>query len=348
MNTQTVCKKLCLWYAYASIGILTVLCIAERSRVRHNFISEVPDFTWSYKPEGSKGPASWGLERVDKRVDADWSLCRYGKRQSPIDIQTNSLIFDHSLEAIAISGKDNQLDLIVENIGQDIQLSILSDDVILTGGPVSYSYHVFSIRIKFGSVSTRGSDHRIDGIALPGELQIYAFNSELYQTYTQAATRPHGLAAISVFFKLGNITNKDLLGIVAAAEKTVFRGQRFHLKGIELHSLLSSTLEYMTYDGSLPFPGCHETVTWIILNHPISISETELKTLRRIQVNQTLWSGAMADNFRPVQPINNRSVRTNINFDSLDQHCTVKKQASYSINMPKVTGYNEKRQPGLP
>ncbi|VDP28146.1 unnamed protein product [Schistosoma margrebowiei] len=197
-------------------------------------------------------------------------------------------------------------------------------------------------------------------------MQIYSFNNELYNNLSEAFYRPNGILAISVFFKIGNATNKDLLGVVAAAEQTIFKGETFQLKGLELRSLLTSTHEFMTYEGSLPFPPCHETVTWIILNHPIMITETEhykqrwivdssgiqdacfvlfgtrqldvpaselmftlglelstvrfkrhrLKTLRRLRVADTLWSGSMADNFRPTQAINNRSVRTNINFRS--------------------------------
>ncbi|VDP76479.1 unnamed protein product [Echinostoma caproni] len=215
-----------------------------------------------------------------------------GRHQSPVDIQTDRLVYDHSLKPIEISGSDLQLDLIVENAGQDLRLSLLSEQIVLTGGPFSYEFQAVTLNMKFGSVSSRGSDHRIDGRSLPGEV------SEIWCRF------------------LCNISNKDILGIVAAAEKTIFKGQTFQLRGLELRSLLSSTREYMTYDGSLPFPGCHETVKWVILNHPVSISETELKTLRRLRVANTLWSGSMADNFRPVQPLNHRTVSTNINFNT--------------------------------
>ncbi|KAM3188511.1 hypothetical protein ACTXT7_000065 [Hymenolepis weldensis] len=51
--------------------------------------------------------------------------------------------------------------------------------------------------------------------------------------------------------------------------------KKFHLKGIELQALLPVIDEYMTYEGSLPFPSCAETVTWIILNRSIQISSKE-------------------------------------------------------------------------
>ncbi|CAH8458092.1 unnamed protein product [Schistosoma mattheei] len=249
---------------------------------------------------------------------------------------TKNLVYDHSLSAMEIEGLEKQLELIVENCGYDIRISLTNEFVQLNGGPSSYAYRISFMQIKFGSASTQGSEHTIDGKAFPGELQIYSFNNELYNNLSEAFYRPNGILAISVFFKIGNATNKDLLGVVAAAEQTIFKGETFQLKGLELRSLLTSTHEFMTYEGSLPFPPCHETVTWIILNHPIMITETELKTLRRLRVADTLWSGSMADNFRPTQAINNRSVRTNINFRSSNEACDVRKQVSYIANIAQV------------
>ena len=37
---------------------------------------------------------------------------------------------------------------------------------------------------------------------------------------------------------------------------------------------------YVTYDGSLTHPGCHETVTWIILNRPIFISRKQVSHIQ--------------------------------------------------------------------
>ncbi|CAH8458056.1 unnamed protein product [Schistosoma mattheei] len=284
------------------------------------------------------GTEIWNEELLLKEnfINGPPNLCQNGRHQSPINIMTKNLVYDHSLSAMEIEGLEKQLELIVENCGYDIRISLTNEFVQLNGGPSSYAYRISFMQIKFGSASTQGSEHTIDGKAFPGELQIYSFNNELYNNLSEAFYRPNGILAISVFFKIGNATNKDLLGVVAAAEQTIFKGETFQLKGLELRSLLTSTHEFMTYEGSLPFPPCHETVTWIILNHPIMITETELKTLRRLRVADTLWSGSMADNFRPTQAINNRSVRTNINFRSSNEACDVRKQVSYIANIAQV------------
>ncbi len=35
--------------------------------------------------------------------------------------------------------------------------------------------------------------------------------------------------------------------------------------------------DYLTYSGSLTFPGCHETVTWILLNKALYIEQENVR-----------------------------------------------------------------------
>nr|VZI08004.1 unnamed protein product [Spirometra erinaceieuropaei] len=58
-------------------------------------------------------------------------------------------------------------------------------------------------------------------------------------------------------------------------------------------------------------------------------ADRQLKTLRQLRVEKTLWSASMADNFRPVNALNNRSVRTNINFFPKDDVCAIKPTVTY-------------------
>ncbi|VDL89225.1 unnamed protein product [Schistocephalus solidus] len=175
-------------------------------------------------------------------------------------------------------------------------MAVIAGDITFSGGPLSYTYRLSGFRVKFGSISDRGSEHRVNSFAFPGELQLYGYNIDLYKTFVEAADKPNGLAAFAAMLQVRSLSNT------------------FQLKGIELQALIPPIDEYMTYEGSLPFPSCAETITWIILNMAIQVSERELKTLRQLRVEKTLWSASMADNFRPVNALNNRSVRTNINF----------------------------------
>jgi hypothetical protein len=43
-----------------------------------------------------------------------------------------------------------------------------------------------------------GSEHTIDRIRFPAEVQLMAFNSDLYENFTDAMTQPRGVLAISI------------------------------------------------------------------------------------------------------------------------------------------------------
>jgi hypothetical protein len=51
------------------------------------------------------------------------------------------------------------------------------------------------------------------------------------------------------------------------------------ISGIPLQVLLPQTSQYITYEGSLTQPQCQETVTWVIFNKPIYITERQVSYL---------------------------------------------------------------------
>ena len=53
-------------------------------------------------------------------------------------------------------------------------------------------------------------------------------------------------------------------------------GQNITLKSLSVRELVPDTELYMTYDGSMTVPGCHETVTWIIINKPLFITRQQV------------------------------------------------------------------------
>ncbi|XP_059151076.1 carbonic anhydrase-related protein 10-like [Physella acuta] len=110
-------------------------------------------------------------------------------------------------------------------------------------------------------------------------------------------------------------------------------GQEMRLHGFHVKALVPDTNYYITYEGSFTQPGCQETVTWVIFNRPIFIKASQLDTLRQLQKRQrdtrmTLLEG----NIRPIMPVNNRALRTNINFHTSGGLCDMRRTAFYEIN----------------
>ena len=54
--------------------------------------------------------------------------------------------------------------------------------------------------------------------------------------------------------------------------QVIYRGQSHPVNNLNLAEILPDTDHYMTYEGSTTYPGCWETVTWIVMNKPIYIS----------------------------------------------------------------------------
>ena len=56
---------------------------------------------------------------------------------------------------------------------------------------------------------------------------------------------------------------------------TVYAGQQVRVRHVSVVDLLPPTDDFMTYEGSMTQPGCHETVTWIIVNKPIYVTSEQ-------------------------------------------------------------------------
>ena len=71
----------------------------------------------------------------------------------------------------------------------------------------------------------------------------------------------------------------------------------------------------MTYEGSTTYPGCWETVTWIVMNKPIYLTRKEMADLRNLKQGDKINPKApLSRNIRPLQPMSSRTIRTNIAF----------------------------------
>lgn len=192
-------------------------------------------------------------------------------------------------------------------------VSKMEKSVVFTDGPFSYPYTVSNISLHFGRENNRGSEHTIDQMQFPGELQLYGYNSQLYANWSEAKREPNGIAAISMFIvlaKSSNQANAALKHITNTLKNITKRGQTYMIDSISILDLMPTLKHYVTYEGSLTQPACHETVQWVILNKPIYISPYQFHMLRH-----SLKGDGHQDNFRPTQPLNRRQLRSNIAHD---------------------------------
>uniref|UniRef100_A0A1I7VLM5 Alpha-carbonic anhydrase domain-containing protein n=1 Tax=Loa loa TaxID=7209 RepID=A0A1I7VLM5_LOALO len=249
------------------------------------------------------GPDFWGL------VNKHWRMCTAGQLQSPINVDPSVLLYDPGLLPLDIN--KHQVQATLENMGQ-LPLVTINDSLIeqgninISGGPSSpYRYRLHHVVVHFGLVANneRGSEHTIDRIRFPAEVQLLAYNTDLYANFTEAMSQSRGILAVSIIVDLGTISNTELRKLTVASQSITYKGTKTILKRFSAYGLLPQTQDYITYEGSLTFPGCFETVTWLQIWNDLQQTETK-------QLSPVL----MSPNYRPLKPLNGRLLRTNINI----------------------------------
>ncbi|XP_045400924.1 carbonic anhydrase 14 isoform X4 [Lemur catta] len=150
---------------------------------------------WTY--EGPHGQDHW---------PASYPECG-SNAQSPIDIQTDSVTFDPELPALQPHGYDQPgtepLDL--HNNGHTVQLS-LPPTLYLGGLPRKYV--AAQLHLHWGQKgSPGGSEHQINSEATAAELHIVHYDSDSYDSLSEAAQRPQGLAVLGILIEVGETKN---------------------------------------------------------------------------------------------------------------------------------------------
>ncbi|XP_077470620.1 carbonic anhydrase [Stigmatopora argus] len=252
---------------------------------------------WGYGP--SNGPDKW---------EEGYPIAN-GPRQSPVDIVPKDALFSASLKPLKLKYDPSNSTGILNN-GHSFQVDYLDDvdSSTLTGGPISGTYRLKQFHFHWGASDERGSEHTVNGVKFPCELHLVHWNTK-YPSFGEAASQADGLAVVGVFLKIG-AANPKLQKVLDGLDSIKTKGAQSTFPNFNPESLLPTSLDYWTYDGSLTTPPLLESVTWIVLKEPISVSPAQMAAFRRL-----LFTGkgeeecCMADNYRPPQPLKGRQVR---------------------------------------
>uniref|UniRef100_A0A8B9LMM8 carbonic anhydrase n=1 Tax=Astyanax mexicanus TaxID=7994 RepID=A0A8B9LMM8_ASTMX len=123
-------------------------------------------------------------------------------------------------------------------------------------------------------------------------LHLVHWNTK-YPNFGEAVSKPDGLAVVGVFLE----------------------GKQTTFSNFDPKTLLPATLQYWTYEGSLTTPPLHESVTWIVLRDPISVSPAQMEKFRSLLFSaEKETPHCMVDNYRPPQPLKGRKVRCSFKY----------------------------------
>ncbi|XP_016054434.1 PREDICTED: carbonic anhydrase 13 [Miniopterus natalensis] len=233
-----------------------------------------------------------------------------GDQQSPIEIKTKEAKFDSSLRPLHIK-YDASSAKIISNSGHSFNVDFddTEDKSVLRGGPLTGRYRLRQFHLHWGSADDHGSEHVVDGVRYAAELHVVHWNSDKYPSFVEAAHAPDGLAVLGVFLQIGEF-NPQLQKITDILDSIKEKGKQTRFTNFDPLSLLPASWDYWTYPGSLTVPPLLESVTWIILKQPISVSSQQLAAFRTLLCTSEGEPAAfLLSNHRPPQPLKGRQVR---------------------------------------
>lgn len=280
------------------VALVTALLLTSSGHV------DGADAVWHY--EGEHGPEHWS---------ADYPFCG-ANHQSPIDINPDTAVYNSNLSEFSFHGYDTVFsasEFDIQNNGHTVQVVLANTNTIgVSGGGFSHNYTLGQFHFHWGEENESGSEHKINGTSYPLEIHIVHFSGRNFSDLKSEAGSANGdLAVLGVFAEISEQNNSAFATIIQTFEEIRLSGfWKYNMSTFPVRSLLpNNTADFYRYQGSLTTPPCYETVTWTVFREPLAISFSQLQAFREALIsNDSVEAVQLVNNFRPIQPLNNRTV----------------------------------------
>lgn len=257
----------------------------------------------------------------------EWNgQCQGEKSQSPINFNTSKMK-KATFEDFKFVGYDRNLknDTLV-NDGHSVKMESTYQPQVHGGGlPGIYQFAQF--HLHWGSTESQGSEHTVNDKAYPMELHLVHFKTEYGNTIGDAikggGRSDDSLAVLGIFFQIEKEDNKALEPLMNALDEIATKdlNTKVIMQSASLASLLpTDTKNFYRYMGSLTTPGCNQIVVWTVFKEPIGISASQMAKFRQNVKIDNDSGKKLVDNYRKVQPLNGREVRSVATVESSAIH----------------------------
>uniref|UniRef100_A0A8C5SC42 Carbonic anhydrase n=1 Tax=Laticauda laticaudata TaxID=8630 RepID=A0A8C5SC42_LATLA len=261
--------------------------------------STADSLTWGYSKEN--GPDNW---------HESFPIAK-GNNQSPVAILSKDVFKDPALLPW-FTGYDPGAAKNIRNTGKILRIAFddTFDRSVLRGGPLPGIYRLRQLQIHWGSSSDKGSEHVVDAKRHAGEIHLVHWNSS-YSNYADALRKTDGVAIIAILMQVGKNPKPEMKRIIEETDAIKTKGKEAPFPNFDPSILFPQNRSYYTYQGSFTMPPCEECVTWIVMKEPISVDEQQMLKLRSLSSNSAEDPHCpLEDNWRPLQPLNNRMIRS--------------------------------------
>jgi len=292
----------------------------------------VSTFAWDYASQGADWPASDPTPEGSPVAYCD------GDRQSPIDLNSDKTIKYDGSEFVAFSmNYCEDLSGYFFNNGHTIQFGLDQNSGVatasqtpstnyITGGPLGTAkYYFWQYHFHWGTSGAeveKGSEHTVDGNQMPGEVHLVHVHEDYVAAIGGALTDPKGLAVLGMFIVGGADATKDtswfepieialddfsLDGTYAEQIATFPSNDTMNLNKMvqKINPGYGAAFNYWHYEGGLTTPTCNEVANFIIAEHPLQITDTQIVKFWELYDSAGV---NLISTYREVQPDNCRKV----------------------------------------
>ncbi|KAM8797267.1 carbonic anhydrase 4 [Eudromia elegans] len=254
-----------------------------------------------------KGSSKWNIE--NNGHTGEYSQKRYYRVHLRKNKSYNTLPFSTIFQKETNTIKCT-LALQPRSSKQDLKATF-STTAKIGGGGLKKKYKAIELHFHWGVQDMYylpGSEHSIDGEKTAMELHIVHIREDL-SDIIEAKKNENGIAVLAFFIEVGE-ENKKYASLINELDNVKNKGNVGQMDPLPLFSLLPNEedlAKYYRYTGSLTTPDCHEGVIWTVFEKPVALSLAQVSQFSVLHFGDNK-STNMVENFRPVQPLNDRSI----------------------------------------